>query len=179
MRPVLLAALFAIILCELCPQITFGDGGHVAGCYPLNGPSASRGPQSACAAIRNIDDFANCVDDVASFQCRNSSSYEELNDCFGRAALAIIGNRTSEFEKSVSAPLCIGCDPWFLSGLFACSVFGLSGAPEEWCYRKDVDSINECEGDPPNHKCKTISCPLSSSTCSTSRCGMVWRPGLK
>jgi hypothetical protein len=187
-RSVLLAALFAIMFSGLYPQITFGDGGHQGGCYTPNVPGASRGPlspsraQSACAAIRNIGEFANCVNDVASFQCRNSLSFEELKDCFVRAALAIIGNRTSELEKSESAPLCLGCDPWFLPGLYACSIFGTSGAPEEWCFRNDVDSVSWCEGDPPNHKCKKISCPLSTCTDSSDvyrRCGMVWRPGLK
>jgi hypothetical protein len=137
--------------------------------------------QSACSAMKRASDFANCVDDVANFQCRNSSSFEALRICFAKTARGIIGNRTAELEKWNDGPLNLDCEKWFLPGLVACSVHGLSGAPEEWCFRNDVDTVSWCEGDPPNHKCRKVSCPLSS--CNTSsvlaRCGMVWRQNFK
>jgi hypothetical protein len=174
------ALLVLLVITVLYPERVSGDGGHVGGCYVPESLSVppplqqSRSP-SACTAMRDDSLFANCVDDVASFRCRHSSSFEALNDCFVRTAIDIIGKRTLKSGE----PFCLGCDPWGLPGLFACSVHGLSGAPPEWCFRNDAKTVSWCEGDPPNHKCKNISCPLSSCTGVFARCGMVYNPNLK
>jgi hypothetical protein len=138
--------------------------------------------QSACGAARTTSEFANCVDDAATYQCRDSASLAALRACFARTARMMVGTRLAELERWNGGPLHFDCTSWFFNGLFACSVHELSGAPEEWCFRNDVNTVSWCEGDPPNHKCRTLSCPIA--TCSTAsnvltRCGMVWRPGLK
>jgi hypothetical protein len=137
--------------------------------------------QSPCAGIRSTRDFALCVDDVASFQCRNSLSFAALRACFSRTARAMVGDRESEIEKWAGESLAYDCAQWFLPGLIACSTHALSGAPEEWCFRKDENTVSWCSGDPPNPNCKTISCPLTSCNTSSvfSRCGMVFNPKLK
>jgi hypothetical protein len=137
--------------------------------------------QSPCAALKSTREFALCVDDAASFQCQNSTSFKALRGCFSRTARAIVGSRMAELEKWNGDPLTFDCTEWFLPGLYACSIHFLSGAPEEWCFRNDVSTVSWCEGDPPNHKCKKVACPLSSCNTSDvfSRCGMVWKPNLK
>ena len=112
---------------------------------------------------------------------RNSLSFAALRACFSRTARAMVGDRESEIEKWAGESLAYDCAQWFLPGLIACSIHALSGAPEEWCFRKDENTVSWCSGDPPNPNCKTISCPLTSCNTSSvfSRCGMVFNPKLK
>jgi hypothetical protein len=137
--------------------------------------------QALCSGLKPTREFALCVQDAATFQCRSSQSLQELQACFARAARGMLGDRANEVAQWTGG-LKPDCTGWFLPGLFACSLHGGEwGAPEEWCYRSDANTINWCEGDPPNHKCKKISCPLSTCIASTAftRCGMVWNPAAK
>lgn len=144
--------------------------------------------QSPCAGIRDTGEFGGCVEDTAMFQCRQSRSVDELKVCFRTAARALLGNRASEVETFLNTveikkkPLNFACTDWQFPGQFACHLLGGDwGAPPEWCYRNDAQTVSWCEGDPPNHTCKRISCPLSSCNTSSefSRCSMIWNPAVK
>jgi hypothetical protein len=144
--------------------------------------------QSPCAGISDTGKFAGCVHDTAMFQCRQSRSLNELKACFRNRAIAFLGNRANEVEtllnrqEPVRRSLNFECVEWSFPGLFVCNLLGGDwGAPPEWCYRNDANTVSWCEGDPPNHKCKKISCPLSSCNTSMefSRCGMIWNPAAK
>jgi hypothetical protein len=137
--------------------------------------------QSPCAGIRSTREFALCVDDAASFQCRNSSSFAALRACFSRTSRAMVGDRESEIEKWEGESLAYDCAQWFLPGLIACSIHALTGAGEDWCFRNDENTVSWCSGDPPNPKCKKIACSLASCNASSafSRCYMVFNAKLK
>jgi hypothetical protein len=144
--------------------------------------------QSPCAEIRDTGTFTGCVLDTANFECRQSRSLPQLQACFRSQAIALLGNRAYEVEtllnqeESYRRPLNFECVEWFFPGLFNCHLIGGDwGAPEEWCFRNDANTVSWCEGDPPKHKCKRISCPLASCNTSRefSRCSMVWNPAAK
>jgi hypothetical protein len=144
--------------------------------------------QSPCAGTSNTNQFAGCVMEAAILQCRQSRSINELQTCFRNTATALLGNRAYEVETAlnqgepVRRPLNFQCVEWSFGGLFNCHLLGGDwGAPPEWCYRNDANTVSWCEGDPPNHSCKKIRCPLASCNTSAefSRCSMVWNPAAK
>jgi hypothetical protein len=141
--------------------------------------------QATCSGIRNARDFRDCVEDAAMFQCRQSRSVDELKVCFRASAKILLGNRAPEVERLEGGPLNFECTDWFFAGLFVCALHGGEwGAPPEWCYRIDANTVNWCLGDPPNQTCKRKACPLSSCKNTIAkdgsslflRCGMVWNP---
>ena len=117
--------------------------------------------QTRCGAPDESDDirFTQCVDAVAAFACRSSTSISQMLNCFTDSAREMVGpNYNGTFtpdcvvQNSVSA---------------GCSIVPGWGAGDEWCYRTDAGTIKYCEGDPPNHRCKIYACKLGDEHCNT------------
>jgi hypothetical protein len=133
--------------------------------------SAQVTAQSLCNSV-SPDRLMTCVSELANIQCRGSASLEAHKACFSSTASKLLGKRISEIHFD---PDCESYGPG--GNLVECLVDFNSGrgAPEEWCQRINVNSIQWCEGDPPVHKCRQpVNCPVYGT--SSSACAVCYSP---
>jgi hypothetical protein len=113
--------------------------------------------QQDCSPQKLRDELAVqvCVDEVATFACRAAKSMAEMRDCFTKKARQLLGNN----YKGAFVPGCTKQNSLTAS----CSIDPGWGAGDEWCYRSDENTIQECTGDPPRHHCRSVTSRLGAS----------------
>jgi hypothetical protein len=117
--------------------------------------------------------YLMCINEVATYECRDSSSPEAYSRCFIKESM-------SRFKSdNVTYELCKECDRQrcgFQRGLnakthkfdvrtggFECGwPASETGGSDEWCVRKSIDVVSWCTGSPQNFRCKDESCSLGS-----------------
>jgi hypothetical protein len=126
---------------------------------------------SPCAKIeQKYDRYKICIDDFANFSCRSSQSVASYKQCFREKSRTMFLADGEPVPKGPNYPLCDYDDP---KNSFRCTNKGedFTGAGDTWCNRITENTIKICEGDPPNYKCSTKSCPQGSSCVSLYECG--------
>lgn len=106
--------------------------------------------QQECSPQKLRDQYAieYCVDEVATFACRMARSMGEMRDCFTKKARQLLG-------ANYKGPFVPGCTKQN-SLTASCSIDPGWGAGDEWCYRSDENTVQECTGDPPRHRCRSV-----------------------